>query len=164
MSNSNKTVIILCGIPGSGKTHYANHVRSFHPDTTRIVSADHFHIQPDGSYQFDFRNLREAHNQCLRNYMAALLEPEVTHIIVDNNNTSNWERASYVAQAQLMGVPVEHHMIHCEPEVAVVRQTHNVPARVVWQRHFAMEDPIPFWGKVFDVTADPADVYARVLR
>jgi predicted kinase len=113
------------GIPGSGKSTETNK----YPDAY-IVSADHYFVGPDGSYQFDMSKLGAAHNQCKARFMVALRDKKPL-IIVDNTNTTVKEFKSYVEEARTYGYEVEIIRIECDPEVAFKRGTHNVPRETV---------------------------------
>lgn len=119
-------VIILRGISGCGKSTWAKQ----HALTdTVVVSADHFFIQPDGSYAFDQSKLNEAHIVCFRNFLDAI-ETKALTIIVDNTNIHRWEFQPYLIAAQARGYEVKLLTFRCDPEVAIARQQRCSPSRV----------------------------------
>ena len=95
-------IIILRGLPCSGKTSW---VRKQYEDRKKItdVSADKFFYRsPDGTYQFDPTKLSQAHAMCLSDYIDRLNRGlgEDDIVVVDNTNLSAYEIAPYY---QLVG-------------------------------------------------------------
>ena len=132
-------VIIMSVISGAGKSTLIKD--NLPKENTKVVSADHFWIQKDGSYQFDAKRLREAHNDCMKNFIlaeaimaienAAELINKTEHLVVDNTNIYAWELAPYVAVAQARGCPVWIVEIRAHWEKAYERNAHGVPEIVV---------------------------------
>ena len=100
-------VIILSGIPGSGKSYWANRI---YPDA-QVCSADDFFTystQPDVcEYRFDPAKLGEAHDYCFRKFarlvyrdVASDAIPSFGTVIVDNTNIRMFEIAPYYRMAQ----------------------------------------------------------------
>lgn len=123
----NPSVIILCGVSGSGKTHNAK--RLFDEKGGKILSADTLFISKTG-YHYDKKKLPEAHGACLREFVAAVLA-QVPHIIVDNTNTRVTEIAPYAALALAYGRTLKIVTILCDPKVAHARNMHGVPLAMV---------------------------------
>jgi len=98
-------VIILSGIPGSGKSRYANHLAiEAGPLYAEIVSADYYFLeQYTGRYAFNPRKLGEAHACCFRRFLAAL-QTGASLIVVDNTNTRYDEISPYILGAAAWGV------------------------------------------------------------
>lgn len=95
-------LILLRGVPGSGKTTLA---KSIQPDFR--VSADDF-FMVNGNYEFDASKLKEAHNWCqteVWNYMSNSDSSE-TVICVDNTFTQLWEMVYYYQAAYTHGFTV----------------------------------------------------------
>ena len=120
-------VILMAGVPGSGKTHYVNA-----SGLTResVVSADNFFVGADGVYRFDPTKLGAAHGDCLRGFVSALMKGLGT-VVVDNTNTTVVEMTPYVALAAAYGYETEIVRVHCDPAVAAARNSHGVPERAV---------------------------------
>ena len=117
-------VIILSGIPGSGKSTFTTPWSI----TTKIVSADHFFMNDKGEYKFDARQLSKAHGKCLRNFVDYITSGDgIDRLIVDNTNTSVLEIAPYVSLANAFEVDCELITIECDPEIAAKRNIHGVP-------------------------------------
>jgi tRNA uridine 5-carbamoylmethylation protein Kti12 len=148
-----KYVKILRGIPGSGKSTFAqslvgnNLARSCGlAGGTVVVSADDF-FMVNGKYQFDATKLGAAHATCFNKFQDALEDPNVTTVIVDNTNTTVKEMAKYVEAAHGSdneNIEITIVKVVCDPEIAAKRNSHGVPVDKVlsmWQR---MEsNPVP---------------------
>jgi len=144
-------VIIMQGIPGSGKSSY---VKSLRPLATVVCSADSFfeswNPETGTTYNFDPARLGEAHGACLRkfvNFVSAVAVDGDT-VVVDNTNTTTLEIAPYMALANAYGCEVQIVRVQCDPEVAAARNVHGVPLHAVRRmadniRNFS---PPPFWS------------------
>jgi predicted kinase len=120
MSN-NRTVIIMRGLPGSGKSTVA---KLFHD--AFIVSMDSFWIQPDGTYKFDKSRINEA-VQFTKDKFTSLMDVDTDLIVVDNTNTQEWEYEWFKRQAEEMGyavhlVEVQRSILDCH--AACTHQVH----------------------------------------
>ena len=104
MNFDKKTLILLRGIPGSGKTSFPNFL--FHWISSDIsvqaVSADDFQLNDTGEYVFKFENLAKCHSACRRTVRKAM-EEDTDVIICDNTNTTEKELKPYVDMAQEHG-------------------------------------------------------------
>lgn len=150
---STRNVIILQGIPGSGKSHLAREIAARNPGRTVVVSADDFFELGGGTYAFDVTKLGQAHGQCFRRFLAAINE-RVSTIIVDNTNTSVAEIAPYVLGGEAHGYGVEIIRVLCDPEVAAARNTHGVPpAAVVAMAGRIASCQLPPWWTVTEIPA-----------
>lgn len=123
MSVEHLILIILRGLPGSGKTTVAKGLlrqgsRALHPcgklqdsftvsasqqkvletlDTPAdyaYCSADDFFIGEDGVYRFNGHLIGQAHSQCQTKALAAMAQARRL-VIVDNTHTQEWEYALY---------------------------------------------------------------------
>jgi NEDD4-binding protein 2 len=124
----NRSVIILSGMSGSGKSHYA---RTRYPTAARI-SADDFFLQ-EGKWAFDATKLAEAHAECFREFLRHLTNDEEI-IVVDNTNTEVWEISPYVLAARAFGIEAEIITLFVawnRIDVCATRNVHNVPARII---------------------------------
>ena len=145
-SAHNGRVILLSGVPGSGKTHYT---KTFLGVDHEVVSADNFFVGADGVYRFDPTKLANAHGDCLRGFVAALIKG-LAVVVVDNTNTTAIEMAPYVALAAAYGYECEVVWVICDPAVAAARNTHGVPERAIEAMHDRIartfqEGLPPFW-------------------
>ena len=90
-----KQLILLRGLPGSGKSTFANLLGGIH------VEADQYFMQ-DGEYKFDASKLKQAHNWCkLR--VEHSMEDGANKITVSNTFTQEWEMDTYFELAEKYG-------------------------------------------------------------
>lgn len=90
-----KTLIILRGLPGSGKSTVAKIIQ---PKDKLICTADDYFMQ-DGIYKFDPRKLGQAHSACqskARNAMSIGFD----NIVIANTNTTEKEMQVYFDMAK----------------------------------------------------------------
>lgn len=128
-------VLILRGIPGSGKTTYAKNLAdSLKEQAVRVVSADLW-FERDGEYKFDPQQLSKAHGRCLVEFVSALTGRSGTpdYLVVDNTNLEAWEIAPYYSLAEAYGHDVEILTLTCSLEIAAARQVHGVPRQKLEQ-------------------------------
>lgn len=120
-----KSVIVMRGITGSGKSTY---VAEHYPNAT-VVSADHF-FEHANTYAFDATRLDDAHRACFKKFMDAVTRGD-EQIVVDNTNVESWEIAPYVAVGYAFSYQPEVITLLCEPSIAAARGLHHVDAKKV---------------------------------
>lgn len=91
-------LIIVRGLPGSGKTTYAKSLGIAHVET------DMFFMK-DGFYQFDPALLPENHRKCYEQVRAHLLAE--CDCVVSNTFTELWEMQEYLDLGEELGAEVE---------------------------------------------------------
>jgi len=135
----------MMGIPGSGKSTW---IKNNLPEKgTKIVSADHFWIRPDGSYKFDSERHLEAHRNCMLKFLNCFQDYSgIDTLVVDNTNIRSCEFAPYVAVAQAYNMKVRIVRVDVELQVALDRQTHGVPGHTMnfMHKEMYMKDNIPY--------------------
>ena len=90
-----KELIIVRGLPGSGKSTFAKVLGGIH------IEADQYFMR-DGEYRFDASKLKQAHNWCkLR--VEHSMEDGVDKITVSNTFTQEWEMDAYFELAEKYG-------------------------------------------------------------
>lgn len=135
-------VILVRGIPGSGKSHHVEVLRKKYERQTRnpgekpdfvVCSADHF-FMVGGQYLFDPTKLPQAHNACLANFLDAI-HAGTKVVVVDNTFIRKWEMKNYVKMANFMDYEVDFHEVRvtklAELMACISRNVHRVPAEVV---------------------------------
>lgn len=125
-----RTVTIMRGLPGSGKSHIARLIANEHEPAT-ICSADHF-FEKSGIYKFDPKMIGKAHAECKDDFEAALQRKDEA-VIVDNTNTQKWEYEWYVQRAEKHGYIVSIIRVDTSlsDEELAKRNTHAVPAETI---------------------------------
>ncbi|XP_030056229.1 NEDD4-binding protein 2-like 2 isoform X2 [Microcaecilia unicolor] len=104
--NLNKLLILLRGVPGSGKTTLAHLLLDKNPDGT-VLSTDDYFDQKDG-YTYDVNLLGDAH-EWNQDRAKKAMDEEISPIIIDNTNTQRWEMKPYVEMAIEKGYRVQFH-------------------------------------------------------
>ena len=127
-----KEVIIMRGLPGSGKSTF---VEENFPSAT-VCSADNFFLNDDGDDVFVPYKISEAHQDCWGHYIDALFRKE-EQVVVDNTNMCSWEYANYVKLATKKGYIVRiicmSSGLHDETSVKTLaeRNSHGVDAEAI---------------------------------
>lgn len=149
-----KTVIILCGISGSGKS---TRIAKLYPEAA-VCSADHY-FMVDGEYRFDPSKLPQAHGSCLKQFVSCLQgrlpDGQPPTVVVDNTNTTVAEVAPYAALALAYGYDLRIEILKVDPEVAAARNLHGVPlAGIVKmaERLATLKDSLPPWWPCEEVS------------
>lgn len=93
-----KKVYILRGLPGSGKSIFAQELRRafwLASECVEVFSADQYFTDAKGNYNFDASLLGQAHADCRRRFQAAFDGAHYRVLIVDNTNTTEKEYQYY---------------------------------------------------------------------
>jgi len=96
-----KLLVLLRGLPGSGKSSFAKHMWS----DFVICEADQFFYDSDGNYNFDPSKLRDAHKYCRDKVETFMSDNEKNsqfypEIVVSNTFTREWEMDEYFKLAK----------------------------------------------------------------
>jgi NEDD4-binding protein 2 len=125
------TIIFLRGLPGSGKSTFANYMFS-----NNIFEADQYFYDEDRNYNFDASKLYEAHKWCqlrVEHAMEDNLESNgmyFSEIVVSNTSTTEKELEPYLKLAkkydyQVVSLIVENRhgnkSVHNVPEETLLR-------------------------------------------
>ena len=99
-----KTMLILRGLPGSGKSSLAEMIfSSISVDVSvAMIAADDFHLDKDGVYKWDKNKVGWAHSQCQASVKSAM-ESDTKIIIVHNTFTKSSEIKPYTDMAKQHG-------------------------------------------------------------
>ena len=131
-----KTLVILRGLPSSGKTSFAQMLVDFafcntEADTPACMFAADDYFEDLG--HFDPKQLGKAHEQCRMNVSYAMTE-EVPLIVVHNTNTQKWEFKDYITLAEVNGYRYFVASLFDggkTDEELVDRSTHGVPLKTM---------------------------------
>lgn len=85
-------LILIRGLPGSGKSTQAKQLKNF----THVEADMFFELQ--GKYKFDPTKIKEAHAWCQNKTKLALAEGK--DVVVSNTFTQHWEMEKYKQFAQ----------------------------------------------------------------
>lgn len=97
-------LILLRGLPGSGKTTLASLLSE--QGTYPVFSVDDYFTDPlTGAYSFDFKNNYLAYRQC-EEQTRKVMQQAVPKIILHNTFTIDWELETYFKLASQFGYRV----------------------------------------------------------
>jgi uridine kinase len=122
-----KKLILIRGLPGSGKSTIARQIVEESPNSRVHLEADMYFINNEGMYIFDVDKLSSAHSWCLNSTLKYLQNDLpgidcIDTVVVSNTFTTHKELKPYYAIADSLNVPVEE--IVCTGEYGSL---HNVP-------------------------------------
>nr|XP_014124992.1 NEDD4-binding protein 2 isoform X1 [Zonotrichia albicollis]XP_026651355.1 NEDD4-binding protein 2 isoform X1 [Zonotrichia albicollis] len=92
-----QVLVLLRGVPGSGKSYLARNLLEDNPGGIILSTDDYFYKH--GQYHYDPDCLGEAH-EWNRKRAKEAFEKRISPIIIDNTNIQAWEMKPYVALAQ----------------------------------------------------------------
>ena len=103
----NKVLVLVRGIPGSGKSTFANLVWNNYA----ICEADKFFYDKEGNYNFDASKLKQAHEWCQNEVETKMKDNQnnpqfYPEIVVSNTFTQEWEMEHYIELAKKYGYMV----------------------------------------------------------
>lgn len=113
--------IVLVGAPGTGKSTYIHQMfpTAYYPilpakpddalnrekATCWVVSADHYFVHPNGSYNWTADGLGKAHRTCYHRFFHAL--GLGVDVVVDNTNMKHRMRREYLEAASARGYDIK---------------------------------------------------------
>ncbi|XP_045700748.1 NEDD4-binding protein 2-like 2 isoform X2 [Phyllostomus hastatus] len=129
-----KLLILLRGLPGSGKTTLSRILLGQSRDGIVFSTDDYFHHQ-DG-YRYNVNQLGDAHDWNQNRAKQAINQGR-SPVIIDNTNTQAWEMKPYVEMAIGKGYRVEFHEPNTwwkfDPEELEKRNKHGVSRKKIAQ-------------------------------
>jgi predicted kinase len=102
-----KTLTLLRGVPGSGKSTFAKMITNDYS----ICEADQFFYDKEGNYNFDPARLKAAHEWCKFHVETRMKDNQnnpqyYPNIVVSNTFTKEWEMSDYFDLAKKYGYKV----------------------------------------------------------
>lgn len=94
INNNEKILIIMRGVPGTGKSYLARQLRG----NGVVLSTDDFFINYQGQYVFDRYRLPEAH-EWNQKRADQKVRAGTNPVVIDNTNLEVWEMQPYVMMA-----------------------------------------------------------------
>lgn len=122
-------LILLRGIPGSGKTTLGEVILRTPNNQLKPLSADDYFIDEHGNYNFDSTKLKEAHNDCQQR-CSHLMQNDVMKIVISNTFTQEWEMQPYYQMAERYNYRI--HSVIVENRHEGINE-HNVPEEKLLQ-------------------------------
>jgi len=125
-----KVVVIMRGVPGSGKSTVTNILKAMTPDNIAIHSTDNFFIR-DGVYKWSADQLYKAHEWNKDEFYKSV-NAGVACVICDNTNLAQKEYKPYVQVAKSQGYTIVS--VVFEPSDIAIhaqRNVHNVPVESI---------------------------------
>lgn len=116
-------VLIMRGMPGSGKTTEAQRWAELVPGA-RILSADDYMFA--GGQAFDYTRLERCHEQCKIDFTEALKE-RAPLVILDNTNTKFADLVPYIELIEEYRYSFTVLQLHVTPKFAFEHNKHGVP-------------------------------------
>lgn len=137
---------LVRGLPGAGKSTFAG---------SDAIEADKYFCQnPTGEYQFDPKQLKDAHAWC-QNRTRAALEAGLDATVA-NTFTQRWEMQSYIDMAKELGAELVVHDVYDggqTDETLADRNVHGVPLEAIqrmrarYEKDWENGNPTPPWSR-----------------
>ncbi len=149
LAKQNK-LIILRGLPGSGKTELATELIKKNKGRGYVFSTNDYFIE-DGKFKYDPKKVKDAHLWTVSRAVEAMGKGREL-VIINNTNVRKWEAKPYVLAGINNGYSVKFIEPDTEwkfnPNELTNRDTHNVPIEVIkrmlgsWEDDFTVENVI----------------------
>ncbi|WP_394190853.1 AAA family ATPase [Pseudoalteromonas atlantica] len=142
-----KQVFILRGLPGSGKSYYAqtlaDELVTGDQSQYLICSTDDYFYDEQGEYKFDKFKLSQFHNLNLARFINALSQ-SIPLVIVDNTNIKKWEFIAYSQAAVALGYQVKEVIVgevkdKSMQHLYAKRNSHKVPLKMISKMAYMFE-------------------------
>lgn len=136
-----KTLLIMRGLPGSGKTTVVDALRErLAPGRLISYSPDDYFMSPLGTYVYDVKQLDEAHTSCFKSVAAALERGGIDVVVVDSTNSKRAHYMPYVMLGRAFDRSVRMVNMILDSDRCCERTPHGVPPRVIYTMSARWED------------------------
>lgn len=122
-------LILLRGLPGSGKTTLGDIILTSKQPHSVLLSADDFFTNTLGEYNFDATKLKDAHNDC-QFRCESMMKIGLKKIVVANTFTQEWEMKPYFKMAEKHNYRVHSLIVENRHDG---KNVHNVPHEKIEQ-------------------------------
>ena len=128
---SDNTLILIRGIPGSGKSTKALEIKNKKkPGHAEIYEADQY-FEHNGQYCFDPKLISEAHQYCHTAVKQAMIN-QTDYVIVSNTFSQIWEMQKYFELAEQFNYKVRIYEMSSMPVLEGKQvNIHSVPQNVI---------------------------------
>jgi predicted kinase len=132
------TLVIMRGLPGSGKSYYTSRLirklGGLFGIWPPVCSADQFFQIQTGTYKFDPEKIGDAHKWSQDSARASMAFGWPV-VVVDNTNTQRWEMQPYIEMAEKYGYRVVERTVGERDSESIKkyhsRNSHGVPLEVI---------------------------------
>lgn len=141
-----KTLYLMQGVPGSGKSTIAKMIAFHERENGKRVahlSTDVWRFDNDGTYVFDPADNQRYHKAC-QQAAAERMAEGIECVIIDNTNIQEWQAHPYIILANIFEytiqtISVDAGLHHAIKRQVLRREDRRVPDHVIKQMYFNME-------------------------
>jgi len=126
-------LILVRGVPGSGKSTWARSQAYKPNDCAYVFDADTYFVRMDGVYDFNPKLLKNAHEWCYKRVIQEIMSGETVYVA--NTFTRIWEMQRYIDFAKEFNIPFK--VVRCTGHYDNI---HGVPEAKVQQMLDRFED------------------------
>ena len=135
--SEDRIVRIYRGLPGSGKNTHAE------ADDFLVVSADDYHTDKEGRYNYRPELADEAHLTCFKKFVSAI-STDKPKVAVCNTNVTRAQYTPYVMMARALNYDVRLMHMKCSVATAIQRNVHDVPPEQIGRMAALWENPASY--------------------
>jgi len=133
-------VILLTGLPGSGKSTWA---AAYPCSGKKLILCPDDYLMMGGVYKWGPESVSESHRKCMRQFVEHVWHGDLDLLILDSTNTRTEFLSPYIGVAQAFNHNTRVVLIKHDPIDSWKRNTHNVPEN----RHIGMEQNLHYMMK-----------------
>ena len=118
-----KVLLILRGLPGSGKSAFVQMLIATMHNTPTVCCADDYMVNDNGEYDFNPKRLPEVHGKCQNKASMAMFAGHEL-VVIANTSTTEWAMKPYLETAKNHGYMVHSLIVENRHGSESI---HNVP-------------------------------------